>query len=36
VGEAIGQMLPTAVGVVVSPRPIVAAVLMPVTPHSPS
>ena len=31
-GQAIGQMLPTAVGVAVSPMPIVAVVLMLVTP----
>jgi threonine/homoserine/homoserine lactone efflux protein len=33
-GEAIGQMLPTAVGVAVSPMPIVAVVLMLVTPRA--
>ena len=32
-GEAIGQMLPTAVGVAISPLPIVAVVLMLVTPR---
>jgi threonine/homoserine/homoserine lactone efflux protein len=32
-GEAIGQMLPAAVGVAVSPMPIVAVVLMLVTPR---
>jgi hypothetical protein len=31
-GEAIGQLLPFAVGVAVSPMPIVAVVLMLVTP----
>jgi threonine/homoserine/homoserine lactone efflux protein len=31
-GDAIGQMLPTAVGVAISPLPIVAVVLMLVTP----
>jgi threonine/homoserine/homoserine lactone efflux protein len=33
VGDAIGQMLPSAVGVAVSPLPIVAVVLMLVTPR---
>jgi threonine/homoserine/homoserine lactone efflux protein len=33
VGQAIGQMLPSAVGVAVSPLPIVAVVLMLVTPR---
>jgi hypothetical protein len=33
VGEAIGQILPTAVGVAISPLPIVAVVLMLVTPR---
>jgi threonine/homoserine/homoserine lactone efflux protein len=33
VGQAIGQVLPTAVGVALSPLPIVAVVLMLVTPH---
>jgi threonine/homoserine/homoserine lactone efflux protein len=33
VGQAIGGVLPTAVGVAVSPLPIVAVVLMLVTPH---
>jgi threonine/homoserine/homoserine lactone efflux protein len=33
VGQAIGQLLPTAVGVAVSPLPIVAVVLMLVTAH---
>jgi threonine/homoserine/homoserine lactone efflux protein len=32
VGQAIGQILPTAVGVAISPLPIVAVVLMLVTP----
>jgi threonine/homoserine/homoserine lactone efflux protein len=32
-GEAIGQMLPAAVGVAISPLPIVAVVLMLVTPR---
>jgi threonine/homoserine/homoserine lactone efflux protein len=32
-GEAIGQMLPAAVGVAISPMPIVAVVLMLVTPR---
>jgi threonine/homoserine/homoserine lactone efflux protein len=32
-GDAIGQMLPTAVGVAISPFPIVAVVLMLVTPR---
>jgi threonine/homoserine/homoserine lactone efflux protein len=32
-GEAIGQMLPSAVGVAISPMPIVAVVLMLVTPR---
>ena len=32
-GDAIGQMLPTAVGVAISPLPIVAVVLMLVTPR---
>jgi threonine/homoserine/homoserine lactone efflux protein len=32
-GEAIGQMLPAAVGVAISPMPIVAVVLMLVTAH---
>ena len=31
-GEAIGQVLPTAIGVAISPLPIVAVVLMLVTP----
>ena len=31
-GEAIGQMLPAAVGVAISPLPLVAVVLMLVTP----
>jgi hypothetical protein len=34
VGEAIGQMLPTAVGLAVSPIPIVAVVLMLFTPRA--
>jgi threonine/homoserine/homoserine lactone efflux protein len=34
VGQAIGQLLPFAVGVAVSPMPIVAVVLMLVTPHA--
>jgi hypothetical protein len=34
VGEAIGQLLPFAVGVAVSPMPIVAVVLMLVTPQA--
>jgi threonine/homoserine/homoserine lactone efflux protein len=34
VGEAIGQLLPFAVGVAVSPMPIVAVVLMLVTPRA--
>ena len=34
--EAIGQMLPTAVGVAISPFPIVAVVLMLVTPRGKS
>lgn len=33
-GQAIGQMLPAAVGVAVSPMPIVAVVLMLVTPRA--
>lgn len=33
VGEAIGQMLPTALGVAISPLPIVAVVLTLVTPR---
>jgi Sap, sulfolipid-1-addressing protein len=33
-GQAIGQMLPSAVGVAVSPMPIVAVVLMLVTPRA--
>jgi threonine/homoserine/homoserine lactone efflux protein len=33
VGDAIGQILPTAVGVAISPLPIVAVVLMLVTPR---
>src|SRR5688572_1844907 len=33
-GEAIGQMLPFAVGVMVSPMPVVAMVLMLVTPQA--
>jgi hypothetical protein len=33
-GEAIGQLLPFAVGVAVSPMPIVAVVLMLVTPRA--
>ena len=33
-GEAIGQMLPYAVGVMVSPMPVVAMVLMLVTPQA--
>jgi threonine/homoserine/homoserine lactone efflux protein len=33
-GEAIGQMLPFAVGVMVSPMPVVAIVLMLVTPQA--
>src|SRR3954454_4887734 len=33
VGQAIGQILPTAVGVALSPLPIVAVVLMLVTPR---
>src|SRR5215475_2093162 len=33
-GEAIGQLLPFAVGVAVSPMPIVAVVLMLVTPQA--
>jgi threonine/homoserine/homoserine lactone efflux protein len=33
VGQAIGGVLPTAVGVALSPLPIVAVVLMLVTPH---
>jgi threonine/homoserine/homoserine lactone efflux protein len=33
VGQAIGQMLPAAVGVAISPLPIVAVVLMLVTPR---
>jgi hypothetical protein len=32
-GEAIGQVLPMAVGVALSPLPIVAVVLMLVTPR---
>jgi threonine/homoserine/homoserine lactone efflux protein len=32
-GDAIGQMLPTAVGIAISPLPIVAVVLMLVTPR---
>jgi threonine/homoserine/homoserine lactone efflux protein len=32
-GEAIGQMLPTAVGITISPLPIVAVVLMLATPR---
>jgi threonine/homoserine/homoserine lactone efflux protein len=34
VGEAIGQLLPFAVGVAVSPMPIIAVVLMLVTPRA--
>jgi hypothetical protein len=34
VGEAIGQLLPFAVGVAISPMPIVAVVLMLVTPRA--
>jgi hypothetical protein len=33
-GEAIGQLLPFAIGVTVSPMPIVAVVLMLVTPRA--
>jgi len=33
-GDAIGQMLPFAVGVVLSPMPVVALVLMLVTPKA--
>ena len=33
-GEAIGQLLPFAVGVAVSPTPIVAMVLMLITPKA--
>jgi Sap, sulfolipid-1-addressing protein len=33
-GEAIGQLLPFAVGVAVSPMPIVAVILMLVTPKA--
>jgi threonine/homoserine/homoserine lactone efflux protein len=33
VGQAIGQILPTAIGVAISPLPIVAVVLMLVTPR---
>ena len=33
VGDAIGQMLPIAVGIAVSPLPIVAVVLMLATPR---
>jgi hypothetical protein len=33
-GEAIGQLLPLAVGVAVSPMPIVAVILMLVTPRA--
>jgi hypothetical protein len=33
-GEAIGQMLPFAVGIMVSPMPVVAMVLMLVTPQA--
>ena len=33
-GEAIGQLLPFAVGVAVSPMPIVAMVLMLITPKA--
>ena len=33
-GEAIGQLLPFAVGVAISPLPIVAVVLMLVTPRA--
>src|SRR5262245_9334645 len=35
-GEAIGQMLPFAVGVMLSPMPIVAVVLMLITPKAKS
>ena len=35
-GEAIGQMLPFAVGVAISPMPIVAMVLMLITPKAKS
>ena len=33
-GEAIGQVLPFAVGVAISPMPIVAMVLMLITPKA--